>query len=113
MQRRWHPQQFRINIIRAQTNDYHAIEAMVPTYLPFDDRQDIVQSIMTALVEGTLRRDQVRGRILQFVTAHHREANRHGVGKYGLVSLDAPIFADRLMTLADTATRSIWDEVPM
>jgi hypothetical protein len=42
----------------------------------------------------SLRRDQVQARIRQFVTAHTREANRHGVGKYGLVSLDAPMFAD-------------------
>lgn len=36
-QRRRDPAIFQMNIIRAQTNDYHAIAAMVPTNLPEDD----------------------------------------------------------------------------
>jgi len=41
-----------------------------------------------------------------------REANRHGVGKYGLISLDAPIHADSDLRLIDRITRNNWDGVP-
>jgi hypothetical protein len=94
---------------RDQANDYHVISAMVPANLPPDVRDDIAQSIFMALLEGSLRRDQVKERVRQSVTAHNREANRSGVGKYGLVSLDAPIFADNSMSLSDTITRGLWD----
>ncbi len=93
---------------REQANDYHAIATLVPANLPRDIRDDIVQSIFMALLEGSLRRDQVRGRIREFVASHNREANRHGVGKFGLVSLDAPIFADSSMTLKDTVQHGLW-----
>ena len=65
------------------------------------------------MLRGSLRRDQVKERVRQFVTAHNREANKHGTGKFGLISLDAPIYEDGVTTLADRATRSIWDEVPL
>ena len=53
-----------------------------------------MQFIFMALLEGSLRRDEVKARIGQFVKEHNREANKHDTGKYGLISLDAPIFAD-------------------
>jgi hypothetical protein len=62
-----------------------------------------------ALLEGSLRRDQVKERVRQFIAAHNREANKHGVGKYRLVSLDAPIFDDSSMTIGDRITRGLWD----
>ena len=67
---------------------------MVPSNLPPEVRDDIVQFIFMALLEGSLRRDEVKARIGQFVKEHNREANKHDTGKYGLISLDAPIFAD-------------------
>jgi hypothetical protein len=82
---------------------------MVPQGLPPDVRDDIVQSIFMALLEGSLQRNQVKERIRQFVTAHNREANKHGVGKYGLRSLDAPIFDDGSGSLGDRISRGLWD----
>jgi hypothetical protein len=81
----------------------------VPQNRPPDVRDDIVQSIFMALLEGSLRRDQMKERIRQFVTSHNREANKHGTGKYGLVSLDAPIFDDGPMRLGNAITRGLWD----
>jgi hypothetical protein len=108
-QRRRNPQEFHANIHRAETNDYHRIVELVPANLPPDMRDDIVQSIFLALLEGTLRRDQIRERVRHFVTAHNREANKNGIGKFGLISLDAPIFADSSATLGDSITRGLWD----
>jgi hypothetical protein len=56
-----------------------------------------------------LQRDQVKARVRQFVTAHNRDANRNGVGQYGLISLDVPIFAESHTTRGDTIVRGLWD----
>jgi hypothetical protein len=77
-----------------RTRSCHAVADMVPSNLPPEVRDDIVQFIFMALLEGSLRRDEVKARIGQFVKEHNREANKHDTGKYGLISLDAPIFAD-------------------
>src|SRR5229473_5716902 len=108
-QRRFHPERARVKIIRSETNDFHKIVNMVPVYLPPDVRDDIAQSILVALLEGALQRDQVKVRVQQFVTAHNREANKHGTGKYGLRSIDAPAFVDSSTTFGDTISRGLWD----
>jgi hypothetical protein len=77
--------------------------------LPPDVRDDIVQSIFMALLEGSLRRDEVKERVRHFIRLHNREA-REGVGQYGrFVSLDAPVFADGNLARGDTITRGLWD----
>jgi hypothetical protein len=85
--------------VREQHNDYYKILTMLPRHLPTDIRDDIVQSIFMALLEGSLRRDQVRMRLPEFVAAYNRQA-REGTGKYGHFSLDAPISQTRLSMLA-------------
>jgi hypothetical protein len=96
-------------LIREQNSDYHQILAMVPRHLSPDMRDDVAQSIFVALLEGSLRRDEVRKRLPEFVTAHNRDVNRYSTGKFGLISIDAPMFAESSTTLADTITRSLWD----
>lgn len=56
-QRRRNPQLFHANNQREEANDYHRIVELVPANLPPDMRDDIVQSIFLALLEGSLRRD--------------------------------------------------------
>jgi len=73
------PDKFQFSIVRSQAADYHTIARLVPPHLPTDIRDDVVQSIFLALLEGTLQRDQVRARVGEFVRAHHREANKVGV----------------------------------
>ena len=107
-QRRHNPKLFQAEVLRSERNDYHAITNLLPANLPYDVRNDIVQSIFMALLEGSLRRDQVRSRVQQFITAHNREANKHGVGQYGLRSLDAPLYADSSRTLGDTLEHGFW-----
>jgi hypothetical protein len=72
-------------------------------------RDDIVQSIFVAMLEGSLRRDDVRSRVQEFVAAHNLDANKHGTGKYGLRSIDAPAFAESSTTFGDTISRGLWD----
>lgn len=103
----------RPSVLTPEAQEYQRVAAFVPYQLPHDVRDDVIQSIFLAILEGSLQPDQVRGRVQEFIRAHYREANRHGVGKFGLKSLDAPIFSDGSKTLADFETRSIWDEVPM
>jgi hypothetical protein len=92
---------------REEINDYYKIRAMLPPNFP--DKDDVVSNIFEALLNGSLKRDQVQVHVQLFVAAHNRDANRHGVGKYGLRSLDAPLFAEGAMSLADTISRGLWD----
>ncbi len=108
-QRRHNPQLYSVNVLRSETNDYHAVAAMVPSNLPPEVRDDIVQSIFMALLEGSLRRDEVKARVGQFVKAHNREANKHGTGKFGLISIDVPAYAEGSTALVETISRGLWD----
>jgi hypothetical protein len=85
------------------------IRNMMPRNLPPEVCDDVVQSIFLALLEGSLQRDQVRGRVQSFVTAFNRDADKHGTGKYGLPSIDAPLFANGTATLGDRITHGLWD----
>jgi hypothetical protein len=100
-----------LDTVRAETNDFYKIVNMVPVHLPPNVRDDIAQSILVALLEGTLRRDQVRAQLQQFVASHNRmfPTNFAKFGDGRLVSLDARLFDDGTMTLGDTITRGLWD----
>ncbi|WP_194483448.1 hypothetical protein [Bradyrhizobium sp. CCBAU 21365] len=84
---------------REEANDFETIRAMLPTYLP--GRDDIAQNIFVALLEGSLRQDQIKERVREFVAAYDREARKNGTVKFGLRSLDAPLFSDGSATLLD------------
>jgi hypothetical protein len=73
-------------------------------------RGAVAGSIFLALGERTLQRNQVKLRLPEFIDASNRDSDRYGVGKYGLRSLDAPLFADGTITLADTINRELWDQ---
>jgi hypothetical protein len=102
-------QRVRNAAVRDQNNDYYKIIGLMPSNLPPDIREDIVQSIFVAMLEGSLRRDDVRFRVQEFVAAHNRDANKHGTGKYWLRSIDAPAFAESSTTFGDTISRGLWD----
>jgi len=109
--RRYRPEQARRETMRAETNDFYTIVGMVPAYLPSDVRDDIAQSILLALLDGSLRRDQVKGRVQQFITGHNRMFPTK-FAKFGdspLVSLDEVLFDDGSTTRGDTVSRGLWD----
>ena len=103
---RW--QRTRNAAIREESNDYFKIRAMLPTNLPIDICDDVVQSVFLALVQGSLQREEVKRRLPEFIAAYNRQA-KEGTGKYGHFSLDAPIFADGATTRGDMITRGLWD----
>jgi hypothetical protein len=105
--RRW--RKIKTGRIREQNNDYYQIRAMLPANFP--DRDDIVSNIFEALLSGSLRREDVRTRIRQFINAHGRSfASKYAkFGPHRLLSLDAPLFEDGNSTWGDTATHTLWD----
>ena len=109
--RRYQPDRVRIEIVRSQNNEFKAIMDLTPAYLPPDVRNDIAQSIFLALFEGSLRRDQVTGRVQKFVADHNRMFPTK-FAKFGdsrLVSLDEVMFEDGSTTRGDTVSRGLWD----
>jgi hypothetical protein len=109
--RRYHPQKARREKVRSETNDFYKIVGMVPRHLPPDAQDDIAQSIMIALLEGTLQRDQIAARIREFVQDRNRMFPPK-FAKFGdarLVSLDEVMFEDGSATRGDTVSRGLWD----
>jgi hypothetical protein len=110
-QRRHHPGRLHVATLREEANDFYMILGMVPATLPADIRDDIAQSIMLALLEGALQRDQVPGRVQQFV----RDQNRMFPTKFAkfgdspLVSLDEVMFDSGTATRGDSVSRGLWD----
>jgi len=111
MQRRQNPQLYRINLLRAERNDYHHVVELVPAYLPEDARDDIVQSIFTALLEGSIRRDQIKDRVSWHVKEHKKlfPWKYRKFGDSPLVSLDEVIFDDGGTTRGDRVSHGLWD----
>lgn len=109
--RRYHPEKTQREKIRAETNDFYKIAGIVPRQLPPDARDDIAQSIMVALLEGTLQRDQIAARIREFVQDRNRlfPPKFAKFGDARLVSLDEVIFEDGSTTRGDTVSRGLWD----
>ena len=110
-QRRHNPEGFRVAVLRSEANDFYKIHSMVPAGLPADVRDDIAQSIMLALLEGALQRNQVGARVRQFVAEHNRlfptKFAKFGDGQ--LVSLDEVIFDGGTATRGDAVSRGFWD----
>ena len=110
-QRRHGPERARIATRRDEANDFYKILGMVPTRLPSHVRDDIAQTIILALLEGSLQRDQVRGWVQQFVRDQHRmfptKFAKFGDGQ--LLSLDEFMFDGGTATRGDTVSRGLWD----
>ncbi|WP_441229414.1 hypothetical protein AB7828_03550 [Tardiphaga sp. 215_C5_N2_1] len=108
-------QQFRHQRIRSarareEANDYYRIQALVPMHLPDYVRDDITQNVMTALLEGSLLRSDVRSRIGRFVADHQRmfPTKYAKFGNATLVSLDEVMFDTSSTTRGDTISEGLW-----
>jgi hypothetical protein len=93
----WHP------------GDEAAIRALVPRWT--QGREDIVNDIFVALLDGRLDRTQVVDYVKRFLAADDRmfPAKYAKFGDAKLVSLDARLFDDGTATLGDTVSRGLWD----
>ena len=77
----------------------------------FADKDDVVSDIIEALLNGRLRREDVRSRVRSYVIAHNRMFPTK-FAKFGdrpLVSLDAVLFEGGATTRGDTVSRGFWD----
>ena len=90
-------------------SDLHAVRDLLPDGFPGKD--DVVQSIFLALLEGRIGRDQLRAYLRRFVNNYYRlHPTRYAkVGNSLLVSLDAVLFDRGSTTRADTVSRGLWD----
>jgi hypothetical protein len=99
----------RIQASRDQLNDYHKVRAMLPANFP--GRDYVVSDIFEAMLDGSLRREDVKARIQTYITAHNRTYPTK-FAKFGdarLVSLDEVMFDDGSTTRGDTVSRGLWD----
>jgi hypothetical protein len=89
--------------------DLQAISAMLPNQFPGKD--DVVQSIFLALVEGRLDRCQVERHLRRFVREYNRQhPTRYAkFGNSRLLSLDEVIYDDGTATRGDTVSCGLWD----
>jgi hypothetical protein len=104
---RW--QRLRNLAVREQNNDYHKIRAMLPANFPGKD--DVVGDIFEALLDGSLRREDVRARVSHYVAAYNRmfPTNFAKFGDSKLVSLDEVLFEGGATTRGDTISHGLWD----
>jgi hypothetical protein len=94
---------------KEEANDYYKIRAMLPAGFP--DKDDVVSDIFEALLDGSLRREDVKSRVSSYVAAHNRmfPTKYAKFGNSPLVSLDEVMFEDGSTTRGDTVTRGLWD----
>lgn len=79
---------------KEEANDYHKIRAMLPAGFP--DKDDVVGDIFEALLDGSLRREDVKARVSCYVAAHNRRypTKYAKFGNSPLLSLDEVLFED-------------------
>jgi hypothetical protein len=94
--------------VRDSNNEYYRIRAMIPAENPH--RDDIVARIFEDLLGGSLKREEVAGRIKQYVA----ELNKLYPTKYAkfgdspLYSLDEALFDDGNTTRGDNISQGLW-----
>lgn len=94
---------------REEANDYQKILAMLPPNFP--DKDDVVSRIFESLLDGSLKREDVRSRV-KFYIAEHNRMFPTKFAKFGdsqLVSLDEVMFDDGTRTRGDNVSRGLWD----
>jgi hypothetical protein len=94
---------------REEADDYHSFRSMLPANFP--DKDDVVGAIFEDLLTGNLKRENVRGRVQAYITAHDRmfPTKYARFGDSPLLSLDAVMFDGGTMTRGDTVSRGFWD----
>ncbi|WP_157791061.1 hypothetical protein [Bradyrhizobium elkanii] len=94
---------------REEANDYYNILAMLPANFP--DKDDVVSRIFESILDGSLRREDVRARV-KFYIAEHNRMFPTKFAKFGdspLLSLDEVMFEDGAATRGDSVSRGLWD----
>jgi len=93
-------------IIKASHSIVAEIAMAVPRHLPADLRDDAIQNIWLAVIEGRLKRSEIASRAPEFIRAEYKNSPHNA---WGPRSLDVPIWIDSNTTLIETVTRGLWD----
>jgi hypothetical protein len=79
--------------------------------LPQSEKLGHADAIFEAMLDGSLRPEDVKARVQNYITAHNRMFPTK-FAKFGdspLLSLDATMFDDGTTTRGDTVSRGLWD----
>lgn len=87
-----------------QPGDYEWIMSFISRRFPEDVRMDIAQDVLEALLRRAISRQQVKGRIIDFVSKHRKAV---GNPDYN-ASLDAPLIPDGTLTRMDAISFDRW-----
>ena len=85
------------SIVRASDCIMDLISAAVPRHLPQDLRDDVVQNIWMAVLEGRLKQSEIAFRALEFIYAEYKDSHN----AWGTRSLDARLSIESDATLLD------------
>jgi hypothetical protein len=98
----------KLSIVRASNDIMGIISAAVPRHLPKDLRDDAIQNIWMAVLEGRLKCSEIASRAHEFVRAEYK--SNHNA--WSPRSLDVPLWIDSNTTLLDTlasGSSGLWD----
>jgi hypothetical protein len=87
-----------------QPGDYERILSLIGRHLPYDVRMDIAQDVLEALLRRAISRQQVKERIIDFVSKHRKVVGNPD--HYD--SLDAPLTPDGNLTRMDAISFHRW-----
>jgi hypothetical protein len=99
----------RTTAAREEANEFRSILAMLPIYVL--GRDDIAQDVFVAVLDGSLKREDVQTRIRWHIADHNKRFPTK-YAKFGdspLVSLDEVLFDDGTATRGDNVSRGLWD----
>ncbi|WP_407122822.1 hypothetical protein [Bradyrhizobium sp. STM 3561] len=102
-----------------QQKRYNEIMSLLPPRMPLKIKIQIIGAIYEAHAMRRYRGKpfgitKAKANIKQFIADYNRENPSKAYGDIKTPwSLDAPVYDDGATTLADRATRSIWDKAPM
>jgi hypothetical protein len=82
-----------------------SIARIVPSSLPDDARQDIIQAMCADVLEGTLTLLRPEEKVKAYIKSYWRQ----NPSKYGPLSLDAIVHQDGHSSLGDSVSVGLWD----
>jgi hypothetical protein len=87
-----------------QPGDCEWILSLISQRFPYEMRMDIAQDVLEALLRRAISRQQVKGRIIDFVSKHRKVVG----DPYYDDSLDAPLTPDGKFTRMDAISFERW-----
>lgn len=87
---------------------YAAALAAVPANFPRHTREDIVSSLVLAVLEGEISETEIASHAKAHISAHYRMFTKYGPGGSIMRSLDQPVYHDNPTPLIETVSEGLW-----